>query len=471
MSIGVGCCLFYVVLSMRPMLLALDGKECRQRVAAMTTRIHLALGMQFMIFAMTIFNVFGLPSIIAPLINQEFDGAAGCSTSAPTKDFEAYHRCICAEVTPEYISHCNLSAGIGLEGWRRTMSTFTDLYCPVQPAWYPYENVLTACRSYVSWRMESFLMRTGQYVAWVLNVLWALLEYDLLCVAESLRRETDEAESAPGSWIKSLPKTVARFSTVLTAILVMLYACSQIAASSWASMRGPNPHFLGNDLHRLPSIFMLTMVFIATISASFDALRERASRLLGTGKLRQREHYDVFLTHNWGPDALGRDNHARVMQFNTQLRERGYVTWFDEDRMYGNIIQQMAQGVENSRAVIVFITEQYVAKVAGKSAKGQDDNCKFEFQYACQRLGVSAMVPVVMEPAMRDGKRWSGPVSMTLGSHLYVDASDGGEQTEAISVTRICEQLTKLGVSPSDLHVGTHSRRRWSGYSVRSDKL
>eukprot|EP01031_Cornospumella_fuschlensis_P042508 gene42508-51933_t len=51
---------------------------------------------------------------------------------------------------------------------------------------------------------------------------------------------------------------------------------------------------------------------------------------------------DCFLTHDWGKDELGRDNHARVGKLNALLKAKGFRTWFDEDRMRGDIQQQMA---------------------------------------------------------------------------------------------------------------------------------
>ena len=40
---------------------------------------------------------------------------------------------------------------------------------------------------------------------------------------------------------------------------------------------------------------------------------------------------DVFLSHNWGTDEEGRDNHERVALINEALNKLGYCTWFDEE--------------------------------------------------------------------------------------------------------------------------------------------
>lgn len=45
--------------------------------------------------------------------------------------------------------------------------------------------------------------------------------------------------------------------------------------------------------------------------------------------------YHAFLTHNWGNDAHGRDNHKRVSIVNENLKKAGFTTWFDSDRMTG----------------------------------------------------------------------------------------------------------------------------------------
>lgn len=54
---------------------------------------------------------------------------------------------------------------------------------------------------------------------------------------------------------------------------------------------------------------------------------------------RKRTH--VFLTHDWGKDEQGRDNHARVSKVNDWLKANGVITWFDSDRMTGRVVQTM----------------------------------------------------------------------------------------------------------------------------------
>mmetsp|Transcript_29591 Transcript_29591/g.32225 ORF Transcript_29591/g.32225 Transcript_29591/m.32225 type:complete len:559 (+) Transcript_29591:45-1721(+) len=133
------------------------------------------------------------------------------------------------------------------------------------------------------------------------------------------------------------------------------------------------------------------------------------------------EYTDVFLTHDWGEDELGRSNHVRVSKVNKFLQSRGLKTWFDEERMTGNIRDKMAEGIENTKLILVFITEKYRNKVNSNNAI---DNCYFEFNYATLEKSGNFMIPVVMEPRMRNPRDWKGRLGAELGTHLYVDLSE-----------------------------------------------
>jgi hypothetical protein len=104
--------------------------------------------------------------------------------------------------------------------------------------------------------------------------------------------------------------------------------------------------------------------------------------------------YNAFLTHDWGKDELGRDNHQTVTRVNTALKSRGVVTWFDSERMEGHIRDKMVAGIDASACVVVFITQRYMAKVGGQDHK---DNCKLEFNYATD-VKAGRMLAVPMEP-------------------------------------------------------------------------
>lgn len=126
---------------------------------------------------------------------------------------------------------------------------------------------------------------------------------------------------------------------------------------------------------------------------------------------------DVFLTHDWGK-VQGQDNHQRVGEINRRLRNRGLTTWFDSDRLEGNVKKQMALGIDNAQCIIAFVTKRYIDKVGGFNA---EDNCQLEFNYAARRKTASKMIPVVMEDCVRHTGTWDGEVGLVLGGRLYVD--------------------------------------------------
>ena len=59
--------------------------------------------------------------------------------------------------------------------------------------------------------------------------------------------------------------------------------------------------------------------------------------------------HDAFLTHDWGTDREGRNNHTRVARVNAALQRAGLRTWFDEEKMRGDIHARMAEGIDGVR--------------------------------------------------------------------------------------------------------------------------
>ena len=47
---------------------------------------------------------------------------------------------------------------------------------------------------------------------------------------------------------------------------------------------------------------------------------------------------DVFLSHDWGTDN-NVDNHARVAMVNHALKQRGLLTWFDQEKVPATVCQ------------------------------------------------------------------------------------------------------------------------------------
>jgi hypothetical protein len=131
----------------------------------------------------------------------------------------------------------------------------------------------------------------------------------------------------------------------------------------------------------------------------------------------------VFFSHTWKPDKLGRNNHNRVKALVDLMIIKGWDVWFDEYNMMGNIDASMADGIDACDCILICLTEEYCKKI-NETARNprQRDNCLNEWTYSCTRNKL--MIPIIMEPHMLDPKQWpAGIVPLYLGSTLYIDAS------------------------------------------------
>ena len=151
--------------------------------------------------------------------------------------------------------------------------------------------------------------------------------------------------------------------------------------------------------------------------------------------------FDCFLTHDWGEDEGGRNNHARVARVCANLKKEGLRPWFDEERMRGDINDKMADGIEGSGCVVCFITKRYIQKAGGKGPNGANDNCKYEFDYALRRKGVEKMIVVVMEQGCRNTNEWTGAVGGKLGGTLYIDLSSDDVATFDARVKQLSAEI------------------------------
>ena len=129
----------------------------------------------------------------------------------------------------------------------------------------------------------------------------------------------------------------------------------------------------------------------------------------------------IFFSHTWRPDSLGRDNHERVLNIANILKNKGWKIWIDEENIVNNIDASIAEGIEKSDIILIFLTETYFKKV-NESAKNprMRDNCLKEWTYA-NALN-KLMIPIVFEPSLLNIVNWpQGIISMHFGSTFYLD--------------------------------------------------
>lgn len=157
---------------------------------------------------------------------------------------------------------------------------------------------------------------------------------------------------------------------------------------------------------------------------------------------------DVFLSHKWGLDELGRDNHDRVSVIDKELKRVGYQTWFDDKQMVGQIHDRMAVGIEQTKCAAVLMIQKYHDKVDGNFG---NDNCKLEFSYATTRHTNNRMVAIVMEPCMTNTKEWKGKVGMHLGNKMYVNMSKDVEHEIYMRKQMQClqKEFRSMGIQPT----------------------
>ena len=109
--------------------------------------------------------------------------------------------------------------------------------------------------------------------------------------------------------------------------------------------------------------------------------------------------------------------------------------------MSGEIRQKMVEGIENSDVIVVFITDAYLNKI--NSGNGRD-NYLYEFKHAFEQKGPEVMIPVVMEPCMRNARDWHGLLGAALSTHLYIDFSSSFTD-DATFDAKVNELVSSIG--------------------------
>jgi len=148
---------------------------------------------------------------------------------------------------------------------------------------------------------------------------------------------------------------------------------------------------------------------------------------------------DVFLSHNWG-QAPAHANHQRVNVVNTFLTSRNITTWFDGEKLKGDLRFMMRHGIENALIFCVFITDAYIDKISGGN---QLDNCYYEFMYAVEHVKQSnkkyrSILPIVMEAKYKEKANWTGAL-VSLKDLVPVDLSS----TDSAVFQAGCEELAE----------------------------
>ncbi|XP_076819584.1 uncharacterized protein LOC143465263 isoform X1 [Clavelina lepadiformis] len=110
----------------------------------------------------------------------------------------------------------------------------------------------------------------------------------------------------------------------------------------------------------------------------------------------------VMISYNW-------DDKILALKIHDRLADAGYNVWIDKEKMGTQLYESMAQAVENSSLVLMFLSDKYE----------QSENCQREGKYAGDLK--KPIIPIVTQANYKI-KGWSG--LLTAGK-IYHDFSQG----------------------------------------------
>ncbi|CAF3337407.1 unnamed protein product [Rotaria socialis] len=108
--------------------------------------------------------------------------------------------------------------------------------------------------------------------------------------------------------------------------------------------------------------------------------------------------FDIMISYSHKEKVL-------CKQIYEELIKAGYRVWIDFDQMHGNVMDAMAQAIEQSNTVIMCMSEQY----------RKSNYCRAEAQYAFQRE--RKIVPILLQKQYKP----DGWLLFIIGQLLYVD--------------------------------------------------
>ncbi|CAF1418851.1 unnamed protein product [Adineta steineri] len=165
-------------------------------------------------------------------------------------------------------------------------------------------------------------------------------------------------------------------------------------------------HDIQQQLHSNPS-------FIHKLSQLAKESNDEQMRKTTHGILWNLEinHQDRSISQNTNQNTfhimISYSHKEKVLckQLYDELTKSGYRVWIDFDQMHGNVMDAMAQAIDQSEIIIICMSEQY----------RQSNYCRAEAHYAFQRQ--RQIVPVLMQKHYKP----DGWLLFLIGQLLYVD--------------------------------------------------
>lgn len=151
---------------------------------------------------------------------------------------------------------------------------------------------------------------------------------------------------------------------------------------------------------------------------------------------------DIFISHAWGNDSERRNNHARCKLIADYLIQKKFEVWFDDYDIYGNIDNSITKGINNSKVIILCLTQRYCDKINNAVNNNfLNDNCYKEWSYCLFKQKI--IIPIIMDQQMKILYLQDGIVQMYLNNTIYIDCSN------RINYNEIIKQLIVYDIYPN----------------------
>ena len=115
-------------------------------------------------------------------------------------------------------------------------------------------------------------------------------------------------------------------------------------------------------------------------------------------ELSEEKPFDIMISYSHKDEIICKQLYAELIRI-------GYTVWIDFDQMHGNVMDAMAQAIEQSHTIIICMSEQY----------RRSNYCRAEAHYAFQRQ--RKIVPILLQEHYEP----DGWLLFLIGQLLYVD--------------------------------------------------
>tara|TARA_B100000035_G_scaffold305590_1_gene306597 strand:+ start:1063 stop:1854 length:792 start_codon:yes stop_codon:yes gene_type:complete len=133
---------------------------------------------------------------------------------------------------------------------------------------------------------------------------------------------------------------------------------------------------------------------------------------------------DIFISHAWGINEEGKNNHESCKKICNKLISNGYSVWFDDYEMVGNIDKNIIKGINGCKVVIICLTEKYINKINDAIILNKpNDNCFKEWNYTLFKNKI--IIPIIMEEKTKNiFLNSDGIIQMYLNNYMFLDFCD-----------------------------------------------